>query len=448
MKDTGKNMWLENLPRHSPSEDLWNKIEARLDQNLAGERFQQQLAGLPDHQPPFALWSRIEQQLARNKVFRIGYITASIAATLLLAFMLRGLLIPEVKKNATYVAPGIAKTEKSMPIEKTSKEARVEFSTTKKEIAELQFSTVVPADFFIAETVIVTEANTTAREFDFIAPLKMLRLSPGNGLSSPEMPVLKPTTVTNSYTGSDTLRAWLLARNADKTAPPPLPKIAYQPKGFSLGLEYLPEPVSNPQQGSSLYHTFGLLAQYQAPAIEFRSGIGISYYSIPADYSAQYLSFSNTSTGYDTIVNYGDTLFGLVDGIGGINIYGSEQSRFFNYSLGAGKRIYSRDRFSATLQVGAGFSLLLSESDNLQGSTYEALKKQGNTYFNTVESNIPEINRSRFNLLTGFDVNYRLLKKWSISIEPILKYYFDPIYNGRNSKTFSTGVRTGILFKL
>lgn len=457
MKDTGKNMWLGNLPEHSPPQDLWDKIEAGLEMESGGVQLQEQLAGLPIHEPPISLWGRIEAQLARRKVMRIGYIASAIAATLFMAFIIRGLLIPEVKNNNTSVAPLVAKTEKIIPVERTTKQDRVELSEAKKQIIKrrsIPLFTAFPVDSLITKTSVPEEISVIS-EFTYISPLEITSVSQETQLAQAEKPDIRPTTVTNYLTDNleepDTLTTWLLARNIEKAPPPPLPKIIFQPKGFSLGLDYLPEPISNPDEGTSMYHSFGLMAQYHAPAIEFRSGIGISYYSIPAGFSAQYISVNKTSadpTSYDTIVNYGDTLVGLLEGIGGINIYGREQSRFLNYYLGAGKRIYNKDRFSATLEVGAGFSLLLSESNNLQGSTYEALRNDANNYFNNVESNVPDITRSRFNLLTGFDVQYRLLKKWSISLEPTLKYYFDPIYKGPNSKTISTGLRTGILFKL
>jgi hypothetical protein len=457
MKDTGKNRWLGNLPEHSPPLDVWDKIEAGLEKEPGGALLQEQLAGLPVHEPPISLWGRIEEQLARRKVMRIGYIASAIAATLFMAIIIRGLLIPEVKNNNISVASPIAKTENVIPNEKIAKQYHVKFSDVKKQSVKLQSGPVFPAlpvDSFTTQTS-VSDASMITSKFTHIPPLRIQSVSLETVLAKTGIQVVRPTTVTNYLTDNleepDTMTTWLLDRNTKKAPPPSLPKIVYQPIGFSLGFDYLPEPISNPDEGTSMYHSFGLMAQYHAPAIEFRSGIGISYYSIPADFSAQYISVNKTSadpTHNDTIINYGDTVVGLVEGIGGINIYGREQSRFLNYYLGAGKKIYDKNRFSATFELGAGFSLLLSKSNNLQGSTYEALRNDANNYFNNVESNVPDITRSRFNLLTGFDIQYRLLKKWSISLEPTLKYYFDPIYYGPNSKIFSIGLRTGILFKL
>jgi len=451
MKESGKNMWSDNLPLHSPPMDSWEKIEASLDKELAGDRYHQQLDGLPEHKPPISLWSLIEEQLTRRRNLRIGYFTASIAATLLLAFILHGLLIPEGRKNVTSVSTVTLKMKKNVTIRKISKDdGGIEYSIVKKNFSKHQNSQVITVNTINAGITMNSEFFPTARKFIHISKLMMKPVTPGNAIASTVLPVVSTANVSQSYDNSDTLRTRLLTGYADNTAPPspPLPKIVYPSKGFSFGLDYLPEPISNPEKGTSLYQSFGLLAQYQAPAIEIRSGIGISYYSIPADFSAKYFSFSNTASGYDTIVNNGDTICGLIDGIGGINIYGREESRFLNYSLGAGKRIFTNKKLSATFQVGAGFSLLLSKSNNLQGSTYDALRNKANTYINNIESNIPEINRSRFNLLTGFDFDYLLLRKWSISLEPTLKYYLDPIYKGRNTKSFSTGLRTGILFKL
>ena len=81
MKENGENMWLKNLPTHAPPEGMWERLEIRMDNNLANERFRAQLVGLPEHEPPFGLWVRIEQGLTRRRVLRIGFIASGIAAT-------------------------------------------------------------------------------------------------------------------------------------------------------------------------------------------------------------------------------------------------------------------------------------------------------------------------------------------------------------------------------
>jgi hypothetical protein len=450
MKDTGKNTWLDNLPLHSPPENLWANIEARLDMESGQEEFGQRLAGLPLHQPPAFLWNRIEGKLYRGRERRISYFASAIAAVLFLAYIIHGLIIPEVKKNSYSLKPAFAKTEKHIPAVNTKKQESSVIPELKKQIPKQQSNPVLLTDSNPMEIPMSTDNYSAKREFAFIHWLRMLPVSPENGLAKAELPKREISVITDFATADGkrpgTPTPWLPAGNTERTAPPPLLKKVFPNKGFSLGLDYLPEPISNPDKGSSLYQSFGLLAKYQATVVEFRSGIGISNYSIPADFSANYYSLS-TSSGVTVLAN-GDTIIGLVDGIGGINIHGVEHSSFLNYSLGAGKRIFSNKNLSATFQVGAGFTLLLSESNNLKNSVYDALKNKSNTFINSTESNIPEINRSRFNLLTGFDFNYRLLKKWSIAIEPTFKYYFDPIYYGRNAKAFSTGVRTGVLFKL
>jgi len=459
MKETGENMWLNNLPRHSPGQDLWEKIESSLDNEFSQERYKQQLAaGLPEHQPPFTLWARIEAQLARRKAIRIGYITASIAAVLLIAFVLGSVLISEIKRSGTSVSPIATKTDNRIPAEKISKKKNVSsISLVNKRIPRQQNPSVITDDSTEeAERTPVPELPETTDVSAKLLPLTMLPVAPGNGTDKPELPIAESAIASVPLAVSDTSGAWLMARAMNNPAPPRLPKTINSRKGFSLGFDYLPEPVSNPENGTSLYQTFGLLAKYEAPDIELRSGIGISYYSVPVGFSTQYLSISNSSNSpgvFDTIVYNGDTIYAaeaMTKGINGIDIHASERSKFLNYSLGAGKRIYSDKKLSATLQVGAGFSFLLSEENNLQSIASDVIKNSHNAYsnINSIESNLTDINQTRFNLLTGFDFNYHLLKNWSISVEPTVKYYFSPIYNGRNSKTFSTGLRTGILFKL
>ena len=468
MKENGENMWLKNLPTHAPPEGMWERLEIRMDNNLANERFRAQLAGLPEHEPPFGLWARIEQGLTRRRVFRIGIIASGIAATLLTAFVLNGLLLPEPTKIQT--AQSIAKG----PIENRSSE--IDAGTPKQngtfDITGVgKQKTAAPKEILPTSLYLIGRGQSTSAlqdnhiQQDITFPSDYLKLQRISFVMLPlkmkdaMLPSVEQHSLSlistrserdKKITMNDTLSTWLLARNSkDNFPPPPTPAATKQSKGVSIGFNYLPEPMSKSDYGSSAYQTLALMAQYQMPSVDIRTGLGISYQTTPIEYSADYVSFSSSSgKGNDTIINNGITIIGTLEDAGTVNISGKERSSFLYYTIGAGKRIYSNKRISTTLRAGAGFSLLLTNQDKQNGPVYEALRNQSNTFFTNTESNIPNINQTHFDLVTSFDFNYRLHKRWSLSLEPALKYYFNPIYNGKNSRSFSTGLRTGILFKL
>lgn len=457
MKENGENMWLKNLPAHTSPEDMWERIETRMDNDLANEHFRTQLASLPEHEPPFGLWTRIEQAIARRRILRLGLIASSIAATLLIAFVLKGFLLPEVTKTLPVrsLAKGSIENRVAEVNIGTSVRTRTSLMTEqgKRKIVSPQEKLAASSYLIEREKSTTTiQYNNKFEDISFPAefsypqektfamiPLERKPIQLYSDEQAFHLPNNSNTVAGKNIPKNDTLSAWLLARNSkDNFPPPPSRSFTSAQKGISLGFNYLPEPMLKSDFGSSAYQTFALMAQYRMRSIDFRTGLGISYQSTPIDYRTDYFSISSTGGhGKDTIINKGS-----------LDISGKEHSSFLYYTLGAGKRIYSNKRISTTLRVGAGFSFLLTNQDKLSAPVYDALNRQANTYFSNTQSNIPDINRTHFDMITGFDFNYRLLKRWSLSIEPTLKYYFNPIYNGNNIKTFSTGLRTGILYKL
>jgi hypothetical protein len=469
MKENSENIWLKNLPSHSPPEGMWEKIETRMDNALSNERLNAKLAGLPVHEAPLKLWSLIERSLVHRKFLRIGFITAGIAATLLLAFILRGLILPEnateqnvISKGNTPTVMRLPNTDNMIPAQKGMSTDSVqagqkiksnpEILPSSKNLTFKNKSTTTLHSIDFREDIPVLAGNRLlpGKTYDFL-PMKQ-KVATGYLKEQSSLSLFIPQTVTsNAIPETDTLTAWLLDRNLKNNFPPP-PSAVYpnKQKGASIGVIYLPEPMSKSDMGSSAYQTFALMAQYQMPSINFRTSLGISYQASPMEYTTDYRTI-NTGAGYtmDTIVSNGDTIIGTLVGLGDVSISGKQRSSFLYYSIGAGKRIYSSRRISTSLQVGAGFSYLLDNQNKLSDpSFYDAVLNQPNTYISNSESNIPVINQTHFDLVTGFDFNYRLHKRWSLSIEPTLKYYFNPIYKGSNSSSFSTGLRTGILFKL
>ena len=468
MNKNGKNIWLKHLPEHAPPESMWDQIESRMNNDLVNERFQTKLAALPEHEPPFGLWTRIEHGLVRRKALRIGFIASGIAATLLLAFVLRGLLLPESMKPRpsglltmempAHVAPQNKmntpnRNEAFVPAdqERQKTETRPESLNAIAGKPDREILSAPGDHHDIPFKNFLPAANSRQAFIPFaIHPLQMKPSAVNSEVLSTRLPVTALAVNSRQMNQKDTLSAWLLERNLKNALPPPpAHAITNQSKGMSVGVNFLPEPSIKSADGATAFQTFALMAQYQLPSIDLQTGLGISYQSTPVEYKTSYASFNSAlAGGSDKFINNGDTLRAAMVSSGSIDISGKERSSFLYYTIGAGKRIYSSKRFSTKLQVGGGFSLLLNNQPRVSGPLYEALSNQINTFFGKTESNIPAINRTHFDLFTGFNFNYRLYTRWSLSIEPTLKYYFNPIYNGSNARSFSTGLRTGILFKL
>ena len=455
MKERGENTWLKNLPVHTPPEDMWEGIENRLDNGIASEHFRAQLAGLPVHEPPYGLWASIEKGIASRRVKQLGLIASGIAATLLLAFILKGVLLTEPMRTESVGSLAKAQKETRSPEIKTSLQAQTVVVSVPaiKKIDKRNEMPFVKAAIYDNEHLlssahnhnkyrvisILSDSSGPEKSDYSIVSLKMK----SSEISGTAIDIIPPA-ITATFQGKDiqkkdTISTWLLASNPiDDYPPPPNTAVTNNRKGISIGFNWLPEPTEKSVYGSSTYQTFALMAQYQLPSVELRTGLGISYQSAPMGYKTDYSFLDHTfGSGKDTILNAGS-----------IDITGKERSSFLYYSIGAGKQIYSNKRISTSLRVGAGFSLLLANKNELSGPVYNTIRKQSNTSLNNTESNIPDINQTRFDLVTGFDFNYRLIKRWSLSIEPTLKYYFNPVYSGSAARSFSTGLRTGILFKL
>lgn len=467
MKEKGENIWLKNLPAHTPPEGAWEHIEAGLDNMLASERFLSQMAGLPEHKAPAGLWSRIDQNLARRRFARIGFIASGIAATLLIAFILKGLLISEQIKEPQVYSHTKIPAHSHSSVTKTGSSAKAGTpsldSLVKQRNPMITMAspgvTILPKREKATNFVQINNAEpgkSSSTDFlpmpEFSNDVLSLKARPINLQSGGQITLNSGHADANpvsSFSPADTLTAWLLDRNAKINYPPPPIAInSNERKGVSLGVNYFPEPMSKSDYASA-YQTFALMAQYQMPSMDIRMGLGISYQSSAMEYSADYKTInSGFGQNTDTLISNGDTIIGYLSGIGEINISGKERASFLNYTIGAGKRIFSSKRFSTSLRVGAGFSLLLDNQNKLNNSSFDPILNQANTYVSNTKSNIPDINQTHFDLITGFDFNYRLHKRWSLSLEPTLKYYFNPVYNGSNSRSFTTGLRTGILFKL
>lgn len=74
------------LPEYEPSDEVWKKIEAGLNQNI----LQKAISQLPEYEPTEELWTHINQQLNPHKPKIIIWRWASVAASVLL---IAGLLL-------------------------------------------------------------------------------------------------------------------------------------------------------------------------------------------------------------------------------------------------------------------------------------------------------------------------------------------------------------------
>lgn len=71
MKELNKHILLEaieNLPKYTPKDQIWDGIELALDKEQAETDFQETIAELPNYSPPDFVWNQIESTLDEEEL--------------------------------------------------------------------------------------------------------------------------------------------------------------------------------------------------------------------------------------------------------------------------------------------------------------------------------------------------------------------------------------------
>ncbi|MBA4853125.1 hypothetical protein [Emticicia sp. BO119] len=100
------------LPEYEPSDEVWKRIEAGLNNDF----MQKAISQLPEYEPDEEIWSNINRELNQKKPKLIVWKWASIAASVLL---IAGILIYTKPWNTTDISYSQEKIEKQLLLSST-----------------------------------------------------------------------------------------------------------------------------------------------------------------------------------------------------------------------------------------------------------------------------------------------------------------------------------------
>ena len=434
------------LPLHHPDNSLWNAIEQRLVVAEQEQAYLAKLQELPVHKPDNTLWHSIESRLGGVNYRSALLWTSAIAASFVLLIGIFNLLnkpnpvnhelSENIKESITSeqnsalqkTAPELIKTVASIPSKISpalTRRSKKNSNNNQDIINHLKIS-----ESEIAQKVVIPETETVAE----------------NALNAAiEIPG------TDNYSNADNTSHVIKAGEI----PIQLQDLTYNPepddnksriKSFSLGLEYLPEQVTA-NAGVAMINGIGVGATLSGDKFRVQTSIGLAYNKTNFNYDLSYSQVVKElvylpGQGYDTLRREYKSDFS--------NLNSNEEHQYFTYNAGAGRKIISKGKLSAWLNAGAGIGVKLDKANNREEtvSKIQHLDTYGN--IEDIEIDLPSFNGYYFSLNSSLDFNYLILKRLSISIAPITRYYLQPVMitEGETPDKFSFGFTSGIKFKL
>ncbi|MFZ4740967.1 MAG: hypothetical protein ACOYLE_07355 [Bacteroidales bacterium] len=109
---------------------------------------------------------------------------------------------------------------------------------------------------------------------------------------------------------------------------------------------------------------------------------------------------------------------------------------------------YGFGKVSVSLKAGVLCTLIISEKETI------SLPETPNLTVVKIYSDGYSINKVNWAGIISAEVDYHINKNWGVSVEPMMQYYFKPLYNGMDINSKSTnqspyliGVKTGLFYK-
>lgn len=225
-----------------------------------------------------------------------------------------------------------------------------------------------------------------------------------------------------------------------------------------FGCHFTPAITYYPSKANSNNYTIEITADYVPSRFSLQSGIGLSYYDETGDYLVNYESFDSVGYYLNVIsfsINPGNPdsiIFNLKEQ----NIYDtvkhytiSETKNKYLYiqiPFSAGYTLFNYKRLSCTLRAGVIFSVMVYKNEPEINYTATDIN------LINIEKQYPGRLSTNWQFSAGISFSYTLNHKIRFAIEPIYKYYLNPVYEkGADYSTknpFSIGLRTGIYFNL
>lgn len=456
-KNTFSNRLNEQLPKHVPDADSWQKLSARLDALDAEKALHEKLENLPLHKPDADTWAHILFRLNRKAAYKTTIrVALSAAAGLLLLFAVSGLLnrsSQNQNKGGNSTLNPIASADKNLTpqpelIMPASQDKKVEGNLTNQQTPGDNSWSASPMIAFV-EPQPADETSPAEFQLAFDEPYAIENYNGNESWAfTPEI----ISFIANSVNpGSRNAITSLTPATENSAANKPLKYYTPDEKlpgrknnHFALAMDYLPENISN-GNGNSMFHNVDVTASYNKEKVRFNTSLGMAYneeqlvfamnYNVNTPVLATGPDGSRDTVGYDVAMLESQ-------------YQGTEKHQYLTYNLGIGKRLFQIGKFSSWINAGAGFGLKLNEPD-LIASTKKNLTNQLDAEVTEVTSNKPLYNDVNVNFVTGIDFNYRILNHLSISFTPTSRWYFKPVLSQNNQATdeLTLGFKTGVKFE-
>ncbi|MEI7492665.1 MAG: hypothetical protein WCK92_14790 [Bacteroidota bacterium] len=231
---------------------------------------------------------------------------------------------------------------------------------------------------------------------------------------------------------------------------------SYPPKkwNISAGAYYTPEWMFNTLNGDKFVNNFGVEGTFHFGRYSVRTGVGLSITSgsnemlrqtnsylgaynaldsISFQWNQQHTSlvptyFTQQKSVYDSTLTYNYS-------------YNKKRYTYLQVPLILGYDFWQNNWLSLGVRGGAVMSLLV-KSENLS-DTYN----EGNDKVITINNVSPDRIQLNWQGIGGVNATFRLSRRFSIEVEPDVRYYFNSVYESSEvtTKPWSLGVRAAIV---
>ncbi|MBE0640449.1 MAG: hypothetical protein IH599_00335, partial [Bacteroidales bacterium] len=223
---------------------------------------------------------------------------------------------------------------------------------------------------------------------------------------------------------------------------------------WSLGLFYIPEIYhSEDLHAERTLYGFDGMMRYTWYNYTLEFGLGVSRVRNENLYTVDYNAYLGTYKDLDSIAFQVDTINQTIVPLyffNEVKVYDSTTSQYFDRTVNTytylqlplmlGYR-HPLGRTTLSLRGGPMLSVLVGSREPqifVDNETDRILR---------IDDRTPGRIRTNWQFLMNAGVTYALTSRLSLSVEPGIRYYLNPIYQEADTKPWSASIRTGIIYE-
>lgn len=496
MENLSNKDW-SNLPVHKPDVDLWDRIDTELDLQGVSGNFEQ----LPKYSPKISLWNSISLKLTFNQYIKYFYFAGIGIITTVLFFVfinnsnndnkeIKSIDKPDVlsinqniKKSENYQLYKPAETGKKIYYKNTSAKTKdiqeadqVKATPVEENISAkvtdktINNKTDIPKDVNIAigQTFAAKQKILKIQQSENNVQIKTAANEPGIApiISNQETKTAvsplksnnkniaeKPDKIENSVSENEGIEPKKVnLKSTDQ---------AFRKSYYTIGIDYTYNKIYNQEMFSysdnKSINQYGLTFKYNFSNLFFQTGLNYSRFSDNFKYNSdQKLNQFKTYNYVDSVIyNPQGNIIQYITHPVTINdsvlyqqlINATKKYSLLNIPVILG---YQRNfkKISVSFKAGILCSIVISEKETI------TLPENTDVSVSKIYSGQSSINKTNWAGILSAEIDYNFSKRWGISVEPVLQYYFNPSYNEMdlNSKSnklspYMIGIKTGLFFK-